>query len=212
MIVRRKTETIVKRYNRIANIYDKLNKLYSSATGNKGSHNDFREIVWDLAKGNVLEVGVGTGNNIQYYTNDINITSVDFSNNMLDIAKEKAQALGKSNIDFKVMDVQNLDFPDNKFDTVVCTFIFQSVPNPIKGLSEMNRVCAPNGTIIMLEHVKSNKFFTKLIANILSPIDYMLVGCTLNRDTVQCIKDAGLKIESIQNLKSDVVKLIVCRK
>jgi ubiquinone/menaquinone biosynthesis C-methylase UbiE len=70
------------------------------------------------------------------------------------LAKECSKKPGK-NVDLKLMDVQQLDFPDDAFDTVITTCVFCSVPDPIKGLQEIRRVCKKDGQIIMLEHVRS---------------------------------------------------------
>ena len=70
----------------------------------------WREIIWKQTKGNVLEVGVGTGKNIQYYPDRAKITVIDFSEKMLEKAKEKAKLFLK-NVDLRLMDVQKLEFP-----------------------------------------------------------------------------------------------------
>ncbi len=100
-----------------------------------------------------LEVGVGTGKNLPYYPREVEITAIDFSPGMLKRARKKA-----STDDLRValieMDVQQLDFPDNYFDTVFATFVFCSVPDPVAGLKELKRVCKPEGKLLLLEHMR----------------------------------------------------------
>jgi ubiquinone/menaquinone biosynthesis C-methylase UbiE len=142
------TERIKKRYNRIAEFYD-LFEAFMEVQMKK-----WREIIWEQAKGNVLEVGVGTGKNIQYYPDRAEITAIDFSKKMLEKAKQKAKLFLK-NVDLRLMDVQKLEFPNESFNTVITTCVFYSVPDPIKGLQEINRVLKKDGQLIMVEHVRS---------------------------------------------------------
>jgi ubiquinone/menaquinone biosynthesis C-methylase UbiE len=108
------------------------------------------------------------------------------------------------------MDVQQLDFPDDAFDTVITTCVFCSVPDPIKGLQEIRRVCKKDGQIIMLEHVRSKRPMIGVIMDILNPLVVRIVGANINRDTIENLKHAGLKIEVEKDLMADIVKHIQC--
>jgi phosphatidylethanolamine/phosphatidyl-N-methylethanolamine N-methyltransferase len=142
-----------KRYNRLSYIYDYL----------EGPIEYFRFASWRKRKkekvtGNhLLEVGVGTGKNFPYYPEDIKITAIDFSPSMLKRAHKKADK-EKIGVELIEMDVQQLSFPDNYFDTVFATFVFCSVPDPILGLRELKRVCKPNGKLLLLEHMRPGNF------------------------------------------------------
>ncbi|MGE5632390.1 MAG: class I SAM-dependent methyltransferase [Caulobacteraceae bacterium] len=105
-------------------------------------------------------MGVGTGKNIPYYPEYIDITAIDFSGKMLAKAREKAPKYNKQ-VELIQMDAQNMDFADNAFDRVFTTYVFCSVPDSIKGLKEIKRVCKPGGNIIMIEHVRSEKKGTR---------------------------------------------------
>jgi len=202
----KETEKIRKRYNRIAKFFDVMGALMD-----KGNMGKWREAVWNEAKGNVLEVGVGTGKNMEYYTDDIEVTAIDFSENMLEKARIRSKRLGKK-VNLKLMDVQALEFPDETFDTIITTCVFCSVPDPIKGLEEINRVCKKNGNIIMLEHVRSKKPFIGRIMDILNPVVVRIVGANINRNTVQNLKKAGLVVDKEKDLMLDIVKNLVCTK
>jgi ubiquinone/menaquinone biosynthesis C-methylase UbiE len=158
-------------------------------------------------KGKCLEVGVGTGKNIPFYPDGIDMTAIDFSEKMLEKAKHKAYVLSK-NINFYHMDVQNMDFDDNAFDFVFTTCVFCSVPDPIKGLMEIKRVCRPDGKIIMIEHVRSEKKVIGLIMDILNPVTVNLYGANINRKTVENVKKAGYTQISVTNLSGDIIKKI----
>ena len=104
-----------------------------------------------LENEHILEVGVGTGNNIRYYPSQAKITAIDYSEKMMVYAKKQAHEQNR-NIDFHFMDVQSLDFEDNTFDQAVVTYVFCSVPDPILGLQELSRVVKSGGDIFFLEH------------------------------------------------------------
>lgn len=196
-------EKIKKRYNRAARLYDLLEAPMEIMLLKKWRI----EIMKDL-DGKVLEVGVGTGKNIEYYPDGLDITAIDFSEKMLERAREKARIFNKK-VNLIQMDVQDLKFPDNTFDTVFTTCVFCSVPDPIKGLKEIRRVCKPTGKIIMLEHVRSERRILGLIMDILNPIVVNAYGANINRRTIENIYKSGYTNVEVTNLAGDIVKKIV---
>lgn len=158
--------------------------------------------------GDVLEVGVGTGKNIQYYPDNINVTAIDFSEMMLEKAKEKEKKFNKK-VKLVHMDAQNMEFPDNSFDCVFTTCVFCSVPDPLKGLKEIKRVCKCDGKIIMIEHERSENKVVGLLMDIFNPLTLNLYGANINRRTVDNIKKAGFTNIEVTNLKGDILKKIV---
>ncbi|MFZ5968453.1 MAG: class I SAM-dependent methyltransferase [Bacillota bacterium] len=198
------TEKIKKRYDRVSGIYDVLECPMELMALKK-----WRLEVMGELKGKVLEVGVGTGKNIEYYPDEIDITAIDFSEKMLARARDRAERL-KKKVVLKHMDVQNLDFPDNTFDTVFTTCVFCSVPGPVKGLKEMGRVCKPGGKIIMIEHVRSEQKLLGFIMDVLNPLVVNLYGANINRRTVENVRTAGYEKVEVTNLSaSNIVKKIV---
>lgn len=197
-----KTEKIRRRYDRVAKVYDVFEQPMEAMALKKWRLEIMKEL-----EGKVLEVGVGTGKNIPYYPDDIDITAIDFSSKMLEKARTKAEKF-KKNVDLIQMDAQNMDFLDSTFDMVFTTCVFCSVPDPIKGLIEIRRVCKPNGKIIMIEHVRSENKIIGSIMDILNPVIVNLYGANINRRTVENINKAGfIKVEEI-NLAGDIVKKI----
>lgn len=197
------SEKIRKRYNRASKFYDILESPMEMMSLKEWRINLMKEL-----KGKVLEVGVGTGKNIEYYPDNIDITAIDFSEKMLGKAREKAQKYNKQ-VTLLQMDAQDMDFQDNTFDMVFTTCVYCSVPDPIKGLKEMRRVCKPNGKIIMIEHVRSEKKILGLIMDILNPIVVNTYGANINRKTVQNVYNAGFGSIKVKDLYSDIVKNIV---
>jgi ubiquinone/menaquinone biosynthesis C-methylase UbiE len=114
----------------------------------------------------------------------------------------------KHSVDFHMMDVESLTFPANSFDAAVATFVFCSVPDPVKGLKELGRVVKPGGDIWLLDHVRVNKPIVGTLMDVLNPFVVRMMGANINRRTKQNVELAGLKIHSIKYLKGELVQLI----
>jgi ubiquinone/menaquinone biosynthesis C-methylase UbiE len=193
------SKKIQRRYNRISGVYEIMDKMIKT---------EWRKELLSQVSGDVLEVGIGTGTNLFYYPSDISsLTGVDFSQGMLKHAFEK---LSKGDFPFPVKlieaDIQKLPFPDHSFDSIVSTCVFCSVPDPIKGLKELRRVCKPNGRIFMLEHMRSENKFLGLVMDLLNPLTVRLWGANINRETIKNIELSGLKIEIDLQLMGTIMR------
>ena len=201
------TEIAKRRYNRIAPLYDLMEGLVE-----RSRYSKWRGLLWSKVEGTrILEVGVGTGKNFSYYPSDAEITAVDFSNRMLKRARDKASKQ-KVKAHLQQMDVQNLKFEDNTFDTVVASFVFCSVPDPVRGLMEVERVCKPGGKVVLLEHVLSTNRIVAWLMNLANPLVVRMVGANINRQTVANVTKNGLVVEQITDLGAGIFKLIEARK
>ncbi|WP_196590864.1 class I SAM-dependent methyltransferase [Pectinatus frisingensis] len=197
-MITNQTKVIKQRYNRTARFYNFMDKMISKR---------LRRQIVELASGNVLEIGVGTGKNLSYYKNCV-VIGIDFSSGMLAKA-QKVVRQRQMPIKLLEMDAQNMMFPDNSFDTVLATCVFCSVPNLVKGLEEARRVCKPDGRIILLEHVRSENFFLGRLMDMLNPLSLHLIGSNINRKTVENVEKANIKILQVKNVKGNLVKLII---
>jgi ubiquinone/menaquinone biosynthesis C-methylase UbiE len=201
------TEATKKRYNRIAPVYDFMEGLTE-----RSRYSKWREMLWSKVEGSdILEIGVGTGKNFPHYLKDAEITAIDFSEKMLSRAREKARKQGVQ-VRLQQMDVQNLEFEDNTFDTVVASFVFCSVPDPIRGLMEVKRVCKPEGKVLLLEHVLSANRVLAWLMNLTNPVAVRVVGANINRRTVENVTKSGLRVEQVTDLAAGIFKLIEARK
>lgn len=201
------TEATKKRYNRIAPVYDFMEGL-----AERSRYSKWREMLWSKVEGSdILEIGVGTGKNFPHYLKDAEITAIDFSEKMLSRAREKARKQGVQ-VGLQQMDVQNLEFEDNTFDTVVASFVFCSVPDPIRGLMQVKRVCKPEGKVLLLEHVLSANRVLAWLMNLTNPAAVRVVGANINRRTVENVTKSGLRVEQVTDLAAGIFKLIEARK
>jgi ubiquinone/menaquinone biosynthesis C-methylase UbiE len=196
------TEKIQKRYNRISYIYN-LMEIPMEMFASK-----WRKDITAEVYGKVLEVGVGTGKNIPFYIENVEIVAIDFSKAMLAKARKKFNQ-NKKNVTFLEMDVQNMEFDDNTFDCVLSSCVFCSVPLPVLGLKEIRRVCKADGKIVMLEHVRSEKKLLAQLMDLLNPLPLYLYGANINRDTITNIRKAGFSKVHVQNLWLDIFKKII---
>ncbi len=196
--------TIRRRYDRFSFFYNFLEYPLE-----KGYYRHWRKDLLSKVKGNVLELGVGTGKNLPYYNYDtITLTAVDISPRMLEKARKKA-ANKKYPVKFIILDSERWPFLDKSFDSIVATFVLCSVSDPKKVLTEMRRVLKKNGKIFLLEHVLSKNKLIALWQNIHNPITRTLFGYNINRDTIQFMKDTRWKITEEKNLAlRDVYKMI----
>lgn len=201
------TKITRRRYDRIAPLYDLMEGLVE-----RSRYSQWRELLWGKVEGkNLLEVGVGTGKNFPYYPTDADMTAIDFSEKMLKRAQNKASQQ-KLEIRLLQMDVQNLEFEDSTFDTVVASFVFCSVPDPVRGMMEIERVCKPGGKVVLLEHVLSTNGILSWLMNLANPLAVRMTGANINRPTVDNVNKSGLIIEHVTDLGAGIFKLIEARK
>ena len=193
------------RYNRIASIYNIIESLPEVI------FTDWRKKLLAKAIGKILEVGVGTGKNFRYYPSGSDVTGIDIADKMVTISRRN---VAKWDLSFNIEegDAQNIAYPDNFFDSVVATFVFCSVPDPMKGLKELRRVVKPDGQVILLEHVRIDTPIMGWIMDRLNPLVVRIVGANINRRTVENVMAAGFMIDEIEHLgPMKMVKMMICR-
>lgn len=196
------------KYDRNALFYD-LFKLPVE----KLLYSKWRKKYFSSLKGNILEVGIGTGKNIDYYNDEAEVKGIDFSQKMLEKGRQKLTKSGKKNITLIQMDVENLNFQDNSFNYVITSSVFCSVPDPIKGLKEIRRVLKPDGKLIMIEHVLSKNRFISFLQNLFNGIVRFFTSVNINRDTGKNIIKSGMEVIEDKNLAMvDVFKLFKAKK
>jgi phosphatidylethanolamine/phosphatidyl-N-methylethanolamine N-methyltransferase len=162
------------------------------------------------ARGEVLEVAVGTGKNLAFYPEECRVTGLDFSRAMLDEASRRARALHRP-FESREGDVTALPFADASFDTVACTLAVCTFTEPLAALREMRRVCRPGGSVLLLEHVLPRDRPLARVAQALAPLTRKAVGCNPNRDTLALVREAGLHVDSVHGRARDIILAVVAR-
>jgi phosphatidylethanolamine/phosphatidyl-N-methylethanolamine N-methyltransferase len=118
----------------------------------------------------VLEVGIGTGLSMAAYPSHCEVTGIDLASDMLERAREKADENGWRHFRLLEMDALNLEFPDNTFDYVLSFHVISVVPDPVRMMREIHRVCKPEGTVVIINHFRTTKPVLGPLIGALDPI------------------------------------------
>jgi phosphatidylethanolamine/phosphatidyl-N-methylethanolamine N-methyltransferase len=140
-------DTVLRAYRRWAPVYDHTFGRVAAA----GRRHAVRHI--NGLRGRVLEVGVGTGLSLPRYAPGLDIVGIDLSPDMLARAAQRVRASKAANvIGLSQMDAGQLAFADGAFDVVVAMYVMTVVPDPARVMRELDRVCAPGGEVILVNH------------------------------------------------------------
>ncbi len=163
-------DSILKTYGFYAPFYD----VIFGSWVNHGRRKAIEKI--DQKEGSrFLEIGVGTGYSIPLYREHVHVTGIDISPEMLMVAKKRFPREKFPHVEsFLEMDAQELDFPDNSFDAVIAMYVASVVPDPMRMMQEMSRVCVPGGTVLVLNHFASSKGILKGVEKFFSPFSRRL--------------------------------------
>ncbi|HLL57544.1 MAG TPA: class I SAM-dependent methyltransferase [Rubrobacteraceae bacterium] len=145
----RSTERVRRHYDRSAGSYDRI-----IAWAEKAFFGTGREWVCSRARGEVLEVAVGTGRNLPFYPKDTRLTGIELSPKMLAIARRRASESGIE-ADLRVGDAHELPFPDASFDTVTATLALCTIPDDRQAVTEAVRVLRPGGRLLQEEQASA---------------------------------------------------------
>lgn len=195
-----------RRYERNARWYDLVEFVVEALV-----YGHWRKELFTWTRGNkILEIGVGTGKNLRYYPAGAEVTAIDFSERMLSYPRRRLRRVG-SNVGLQNMDAENLHFETSSFPNVIATFVFCSVPDPVKGLKQARKVCTPDGRLVLLEHVRPRNAWLRKLFDLVSPKTAKATGVNINRDTAENIRKAGFQIELEKDLLGNIFKLFVAR-
>ena len=161
-----------------------------------------REKVIPSASGRVLEIGIGSGLNFNYYNKE-NVSEV-FAVEPDGILLEKAQQNAKiNNINLNVQQLkaEELPFDNNSFDTIISTYTMCSIPGLSSAMSEINRVVKPNGKLLFSEHGKSPDMNVFKWQKRMNGIQKRIAGgCHLDVDIPNEIIKAKFKLNKIDSM------------
>src|SRR6185436_7809273 len=160
----------------------------------------------------VLEVGVGTGINLPLYPRNCRVTGVDLSKTMLVKARERVLQKNLPHVRLHEMDAANLTFPDETFDIVYAPYVISVVPDPVRVVREMRRVCRTGGKIVILNHFRSPSPLMAKVERAISPFT-VHIGFKSDLDLPGFLAQAELRPESIQKVSFPRIwSLVTCIK
>lgn len=153
------------------------------------------------AENQVLELGAGTGINLNYYDwkkiENLTVTDLAVSNRL---HRRKKSHPNSGQITIVEADAENLPFADASFDSVVFSLLFCTVGNVNTALTEIKRVLKPEGEVFFIEHELPKRNPWRGMFNIAAPLWKLLAGgCRLNRQTVQTFRQSGFKLSDFKN-------------
>jgi phosphatidylethanolamine/phosphatidyl-N-methylethanolamine N-methyltransferase len=147
----------------------------------------------------LLEVGVGTGLSLPLCARHVEFTGIDLSQKMLDRAHKRVESLGLEGIQLLKMDATTLDFPDSSFDRVLAAYFISTVPDPVRVVEEMKRVCRSGGHLVFLNHFHSDNAVVRVFEKVLSPLFYK-VGFKTDLDLWDLMDATGLEIDRMEKI------------
>lgn len=149
------------------------------------------------ATGDVLEIGAGTGFNIDYYGAGVkSLTLTEPEQPMLKRLKKKVDDSGAKATVLRAP-AEDLPFDDNSFDTVVSTLVLCGVDDQPRALREMRRVLRPGGRLIFIEHVRSDDPGAARWQDRMNFLNHFVAGCDCNRPTLNTIEGAGYTVDEL---------------
>ena len=182
-----------------------LPQLLDKSLGNENIH-PFRRAALAEVRGDILEIGFGTGLNLPHYPTTVRgIVALDASSGMSKLARERIAASPIA-VDHHVLDGERLPFGDNTFDSVVSTFTLCSIGNVRQALAEFRRVLKPGGHFRFVEHGLSDDPQVQTWQRRLTPLQKIFVGgCHLDRDIETLIAGAGFQILRLERSHVDTL-------
>lgn len=153
------------------------------------------------ARGRVLEVGAGTGLNLELYPEQ-GIESLALTEPDPHMVKQLHGKLADSDREAELIEApaENLPFDDDSFDTAVVTLVLCTVPDQPAALQEISRVLKPGGQLLFLEHVRSHDpGLASWQDRLERPWRFLGDGCHCNRDTVSGVSTAGFELGTVEH-------------
>ncbi len=194
-------------YERIAFAYDFLDAPYEIIWKRA-----LRKRVFEGLRGAVLDAGVGTGCNFVAYPAGVQASGCDASSAMLMRARERAERLGLD-VELRCSDLTRLDWPDNHFDAIVATFVFACIEDDEQAaaLSELRRVCKPDGEIRIVDYRLSKKPLTLARQKAMSAWLGTTFAASYTPTTENHFEETGLEVIDECFIRGDVLKMIRLR-
>ena len=177
-----------------AAVYDRL-----TASAEEAGLAEMRKQLLAQASGATLELGAGTGSNLQHYPDAVTeLVLTEPSEHMARKLRDKVSGSGREALVI-VAPAERLPFEDGRFDTVVATLVLCTADDAAAALREAARVLKPAGRLLFLEHVRADDAGLARWQDRLEGVwGYLAAGCHPNRDTLAAIKAAGFTVDDLE--------------
>jgi ubiquinone/menaquinone biosynthesis C-methylase UbiE len=174
--------------------YDRM-----SAKSEKAGLASHRQLLLAGASGRVLEIGGGTGANLQYYGRGVEaLTLTEPEEPMLKRLQRRARDEAPKATVLRAP-AEDLPFEDASFDTAVSTLVLCGVDDQPRALRELRRVLRPGGRLLFIEHVRSGDADEARFQDRMNGLNRFVVGCDCNRSTLDSIRAAGFQVTDVQH-------------
>ena len=193
--------------DRIRRIYDRRSATAPAPPRGEGN------LRWlcGQAEGDILEIGVGRGRTLPFYSADVHLTGIELSGVALRVAQRRAQDLGLD-ATLRQGDAAALPFPEDRFDTVVFSFVLCTIPDDRQAVSEAVRVLRPGGRLLLVEHVRSPNPIVRALERLIEPITLWREADHLLREPLDHVLAEGLELEALERSWFGVVERLAARK
>ncbi|MET3576400.1 methyltransferase domain-containing protein [Bhargavaea ullalensis] len=168
-----------------------------------------REIAQD-ATGRVLEIGAGTGLNFPFYAKAKSVDAVEPDPEM---GRQSFARIREASVPIRLFaaGAEALPFPDGRFDTVIATLVFCTIPEPERALREIRRVAKPGARFVLFEHVRMPSRPLAALQKKLTPAWSKIAdGCRLDRDTAQLVREAGISVRRLDSFAGGLFIRMEC--
>ena len=198
---------------RLRRYWDKHARSYDKQMGffDRNLFRDSRHWICSQARGEILEVAIGSGLNLAHYPDGARLTGIEWSPTMLDLARHRAADLGRT-VDLRLGDAQKLEFPDASFDTVVCTFSLCAIPDDRAALREMARVLRPGGLLLLADHVEATRWHARAAQRLIEMITIPVGGEHFRRRPLTHLAAMGFTLERHERFTVGIVERLAARK
>ena len=173
--------------------YDRMSKGIEEV--GLGAH---REALLSQASGKVLEIGAGTGRNLPFYGEDVELTLVEPGEPMVRRLERRIREHPRP-VTLVQAPAEALPFEDGEFDVVVSTLVLCAVDDQAQALEEARRVLKPGGTLLFIEHVRSDEPKLARKQDRMNRVNRVVVRCNCNRATLDAIRAAGFTIDEVEH-------------
>lgn len=191
-------------YRRIAAFYDLLDWPFEYFR-----YRALRRMLFAGLSGHILDAGVGTGRNMDYYPPGATVTGIDVSPAMLARAAHRRAALG---IEATLLerDIRDTRLPEQSFDAIVASFVFCVLPQEHHhaALSELARVCKPGGEVRLLEYTRPSKGFRRALTRVWEPWIRWAYGASYDRNVEPALADAGLAVVEARFVVGELIRYV----